>query len=145
MLLSQQIDNNLKKALKDKNEIVVSCLRMLKSALQNEAIARRVSELDDAQTIAIIKREFKKRLDAMSQFQAGKRDDLADKESAEAKILSTYLPPELPEGELAKIIDEVLAGGLNNFGQVMKEVMIRAQGQADGQLVQKLVKNKLGL
>jgi hypothetical protein len=145
MLLSQQIDNDLKNALKEKNASVLSCLRMLKSALKNQAINLRLPELDDAQTILIIKRELKKRQDSITQFTAGNRADLALQEGLEAEILSKYLPPAMSEAVIAEIVDEIVASGQNNFGQVMKEVMLRTEGQADGQLVQKLVKNKLGL
>jgi uncharacterized protein YqeY len=70
---------------------------------------------------------------------------LAAKEIQEAEIIGKYLPPAMSEAELIKIVDEVVASGLNNFGQVMKEVMTKTGAQADGQMVQRLVKNKLGL
>lgn len=145
MSLSEQIENDLKNALREKNESLVSCLRMLKSSLKNQAIEARLAELDDLQVIAVLKRELKKRQDSASQFQTGNRPDLAAKENEEAELIAKYLPPAMPEADLAKVVDEVVSGGLNNFGQVMKEVMLRTGGQADGQMVQRLVKNKLGL
>lgn len=145
MSLVGQIDSDLKTALKEKNEAKLSCLRMLKSAFKNQAIDARVAELNDEQAITVIKRELKKRQDAVSQFTSGNRPELAAKEQEEAQILSQYLPPSLPEEELIKIIDEVVAGGQNNFGQVMKAVMAKVGAQADGQTIQRLVKNKLGL
>ncbi len=145
MSLSEQIENDLKNALREKNESLVSCLRMLKSSLKNQAIEARLAELDDLQVIAVLKRELKKRQDSASQFQTGNRPDLAAKENEEAELIAKYLPPAMPEADLAKVVDEVVSGGLNNFGEVMKEVMLRTGGQADGQMVQRLVKNKLGL
>ncbi len=145
MALSEQIENDLKNALREKNESLVSCLRMLKSALKNQAIEARVPQLDDLQVIAVLKRELKKRQDSANQFKTGNREDLAAKENEEAKIIAKYLPPAMPEAELIKIVDEVIASGLNNFGQVMKEVMTITGAQADGQMVQMLVKKKLGL
>ena len=145
MTLSEQIENDLKNALREKNEQLVSCLRMLKSSLKNQAIEARVPQLDDLQVMAVLKRELKKRQDSANQFKVGNREDLAAKENEEAEIIAKYLPPAMSEAELIKIVDEVVAGGLNNFGQVMKEVMTRTGAQADGQMVQRLVKNKLGL
>jgi uncharacterized protein YqeY len=145
MTLSEQIENDLKNALREKNEQLVSCLRMLKSSLKNQAIEARVPQLDDLQVMAVLKRELKKRQDSANQFKAGNRDDLAAKEIQEAEIIGKYLPPAMSEAELIKIVDEVVASGLNNFGQVMKEVMTKTGAQADGQMVQRLVKNKLGL
>lgn len=143
MSLEQTIDNDLKVALKAKDEIKVSTLRMLRSTLKNLAIEKRKPNLEDDEVIIGIKRELKKRQDSIAFYEQAKRDDLLSKEKAEAEILAVYLPPELSADDIKKIIDEVIAQGHQGFGAVMKEVMNQSKGQADGKLVQQLVKEKL--
>ncbi len=143
MSIIKQIDQDLINAQKAKDETIVLTLRMIKSAFKNQAIELRKPELSEQEAILILRREMKKRLDSISAFNAGKRPDLADKEQTELEIIKKYLPPELSEDDIVRAIDVVLASGVNNFGQVMKEVMIKLQGQADGQIVQRLVKEKL--
>ncbi len=145
MSLQQDIENNLVQALKDKETIKVSTLRMLKSALQNQAISLKKEKLDDQEVLATLRKELKKRQDAIASYKSADRQDLLDKEQQEADILSVYMPAMMSDDDLAKIIDEIIAGGLDNFGQVMKETMAKTQGQADGQTVQKLVKERLNL
>jgi uncharacterized protein len=145
MSLQQDINNNLVQALKEKDTVKVSTLRMLKSALQNQAIALKQTELDDQVVIATLRKELKKRQDAITAYKSADRQDLLDKEQQEADILSVYLPAMMSEDDLTKIVDEIIAKGNDNFGQVMKEVMIKTKGQADGQTVNALVKERLNL
>lgn len=145
MELLTKIEQDFKEALKSKQELKLSVLRMLKTALKNQAIAdkKAETELTEQEILAVLRRELKKRNDAFASFEQGNRPELAAQEKAEAEILSVYLPAAMSEADLEKIVDEVIATGLNNFGQVMKEVMQKTQGQADGQVVQALVKAKL--
>ena len=145
MSLQQDINNNLVQALKEKDTVKVSTLRMLKSALQNQAIALKQTELDDQVVIATLRKELKKRQDVITAYKSADRQDLLDKEQQEADILSVYLPAMMSEDDLTKIVDEIIAKGNDNFGQVMKEVMIKTKGQADGQTVNALVKERLNL
>lgn len=142
MSLEQIIDQHFKEALKSKEELRVSTLRMLKSAMKNLAIEKKVENLSDEDTIAMVKKELKKRQDAIESFKSAGRDDLLSREQAEAEILSAYMPQMMSEEEISKIIDEVLASGISDFGQVMKEVMAKTKGQADGKVVSQLVKQK---
>lgn len=144
MSLEQKIDNDLKAALKAKEETKVATLRLLRSALKNIAIEKRQSELNDQDVLVIIRKELKKRQDSMEAYQKANRQDLFIKEQQEADILDKYLPALLSEEDTKKIINEVFDSGINQFGPLMKEVMTRAQGLADGNLVQRLVKEKLG-
>ncbi len=144
MSLEQTIDSDLKVALKEKNTLKLDTLRMLKSALHNKVIELKKETLDEKEVTAIIQKEVKKRQDSIEAFKQADRQELADKEAQEADILSAYLPEMLSEEEIAKLVDEVISSGQDNFGLIMKEVMAKAQGQADGQVVQKLVKAKLG-
>ncbi|MDQ5970467.1 MAG: uncharacterized protein QG603_244 [Patescibacteria group bacterium] len=143
MSIIKQIDQDLITAQKAKDEVVVLTLRMVKSAFKNQAIELRKPELLEAEAILILRRELKKRVDSIQAFNTGGRPELAAQEQVECEIIKKYLPAELSENDVIKAIDEVLATGTNNFGQVMKEVMQKLQGQADGQLVQRLVKEKL--
>ncbi len=98
--------------------------------------------------IAVVKKLIKQRQDGISQFQQGGRDDLVRKETAELALLKAYLPPEMPEEDLVSAIDSVIAGmgsvTVKDMGRVMKEVMAKTQGQADGKLVSELVRKRLG-
>ena len=143
MSIINQIDQDLIKAQKAKAENELLTLRMVKSAFKNQAIELRKPELDEPEAILILRRELKKRLDSIQAFNSGGRPDLAAKEQGECEIIKKYLPPELSETDINQAIEAVLATGVNNFGQVMKEVMQKLQGQADGQIVQRLVKEKL--
>lgn len=145
MSLNQTIDNDFKNALKDKQTLKLSVLRMLKSALKNEVIARKQAELSDDDIIAVLRRELKKRQDSILAFETAGRQDLADQEKAEAEFIGIYLPALMSEADIEKIVDEVVGSGITGFGLVMKEVMAKTKGQADGQIVQKLVKAKLAL
>jgi len=143
MPLNQDIDQHLIQALKDKDQLRVAVLRMLKSVIHNHLIAQKKSELVDKEVLAVIRKELKKRQDSIESFKQGGRNDLVKQEQEEAEILSNYLPAMLTEAEVTKIVDEVIASGVDNFGQAMKEVMTKTQGQADGKLIQELVKAKL--
>jgi uncharacterized protein YqeY len=145
MSLAQNIEIDFKNALKEQSALKLSVLRMLKSALKNEAIAKKQAELNDEEVSLVLRRELKKRQDSILAFESAGRNDLADQEKAEAIIIEAYLPALMAEVDIAKIVDSVIASGVNGFGLVMKEVMAQTKGQADGQLVQKLVKAKLAL
>lgn len=145
MTLQEKIERDFKESLKNKDEVKLSTLRMLKSALKNKQIELKQADLTEKDFVSVIQKELKKRKDSIDAFRSAGRDELAAKEEAEAKILEVYLPEMMSEEEVSKIVDQVLAQGKDNFGQVMKEVMTLTQGQVDGQLVQRLVKEKLKL
>ena len=145
MSLAQDIEIDFKNALREQNALKLSVLRMLKSALKNEAIAKKQAELIDEEVVAVLRRELKKRQDSILAFSSAGRNDLAEQEKAEAELISVYLPALMAEEDIAKIVEEIIASGVTGFGLVMKEVMSKTNGQADGQLVQKLVKAKLAL
>ncbi len=145
--LTEIINNDLKQAMRDKRIEVVSTLRMLVAALHNKEITLRQAgkaELTDEQAVAVAAGEIKKRQDSIEAFEQGGRQDLADKESGEIKILEKYLPAQLSDEELEKIVKEVIASGADNFGKVMSQVMARVKGKAQGGRVGELVKKMLG-
>lgn len=142
--MKSRIIADIKNAMRAKNELKLSVLRMLSSAIHNKEIEKRAKtgkeeELGEEEIVAAIRTEVKKRRDAIQEFEKGNRKDLADKESAELKILEKYLPQELPDEEIEKIVKEVVAGlgevTVKDFGRVMGEVMKRVKGQASGDRV----------
>ena len=145
MSLEKNLEQDYKEAFKGKKELEVSTLRMLRSALKNLAIDKRVPSLEDDDVLSVIKKELKKRQDSLQSFRSAGREDLAAKEEAEILVLQKYLPAMISEEELDKIIDNVISQGQNNFGLVMKEVVAQAKGRADGKLIQEKVKQKLNI
>ena len=150
MSLQKQLADDFIKAIKEKDQIVVLVLRMLKAAIQNKKIEKKISKndaLSDTDIVAIIKSEIKKRNDSITDYQAGGREDLAAKERAEAVILKKYLPEQMSDEQVREVVQEVItavgAGGAGDFGKVMGAVMAKTNGQADGQLVAKIVKEEL--
>lgn len=143
MSLQTQIDSDLKEALKAKDEAKLQTLRLLSSAIHNEQIAKG-GELEDKDVQAIMKREVKKRKEAFESFKDAGRDEQAAKEELEQQILEEYLPEAMPEEEVAKIVDGVLAANPDgNKGQIIGQVMQKTEGRADGGVVAKLVNSKM--
>jgi len=158
-----QINQNLVTAMKSKDAETTSVLRMLITAMRNKEIGLREKataafvpssvrlsspksgreELSDQQIIEIVMSEIKKHRDSVEAYTQGGRQELADKETREIKILEKYLPEQLGEAELEKIVKEVVASGALNFGKAMGQVMAKVKGQADGGKVGELVKKLL--
>ncbi|TSC74260.1 MAG: hypothetical protein G01um101433_1084 [Parcubacteria group bacterium Gr01-1014_33] len=149
--LQAKIKLDIVTALRSKEELQLSVLRMLAAALQNREIEKHAkisgAVLDEEEVVATVRSEAKKRRDAIEGFKKGGRKELAEKEAAELKILEAYLPQELSEEEIEKIVQDVLGqlGELTqkDFGRVMKEVMGRVKGQASGERVSEAVKKFL--
>lgn len=145
-MLIDQIQNDLKGAMRAKDALRVSTLRLLLSEL-NYARIDKSDDLTAAESIVIVQREMKKRKEAAEGFRLGGREDQAKKEEAEAVILTDYLPAQLTDQDLEKIIDEVLAQtgsvGVSDMGKVIGIVMGKVTGQAEGSRVSMLVKEKL--
>ncbi|MFH0739351.1 MAG: GatB/YqeY domain-containing protein [Candidatus Omnitrophota bacterium] len=148
-MLEEKILNDYKEAMKSQDKIRSSTLSFLRAELMNVAIAKKKKTLDDNEVIAVIKKQVKQRQDSIEQFKQGNRQDLVAKEEAELRILKSYLPPELSDEEVKKIIEEAMAStaavGLKDMGKVMKEVTDKVAGRADGKLVSELVKARLSV
>ena len=146
MSLQQQINNDFITAMKSKDESRLSVLRMLKSALQNYQIAQQ-KELSDDDVIKIIQKEIKQRKDSIESFTSGGRAELADKEKNELKILEKYIPQQLPNEELTKIVETAIietgASAPADIGKVMGRVMPQVAGRTDGGAVSARVKELL--
>lgn len=145
MMLSEKIQNDLKSAMKDKKEKELGAIRMLVAAIKNEEIAKRPGVMEEADVLAVIKREIKKLKDAIEQFVAGGRAELAAQYEGEIKVLSKYLPAEIGEEEVRKVVKEkILAAEDKSFGLIMKAAMAELKGAADGATVSRVVKEELG-
>ncbi len=146
MSLSGKIEKDLKESLKsgDKNRLLI--LRMVKSAVKNKEIEKG-EPLNDEDIQAVFRSFSKKAGESIEQFSRAGRDELAEKEKAELAVLQEYLPKQLGEEDIRKavrdVIDETGAAGVKDMGRVMKAVMSKLKGQADGRLVNNLVKETL--
>jgi uncharacterized protein YqeY len=145
--LRDRINENLTTAMKAKDALRLSVLRMAKTAIKHKEIELR-AELEDAQTIQVLATLIKQRKDSIAQFTAGGRSDLADKEAAEIKIIEEYLPAAVSESEIEKTVDEVLAetgaSSPKDVGAVMKQCMARFAGKVvDGKRVNAAVRSRL--
>lgn len=145
--LVEKIAQDLKEAIKAKNEFRVSCLRVLKAAVTNEQ-GRRTQPLTDEDTQSVIQSLVRKGQEAAVEFRKGHREDMAAKEEGEVKILSGYLPNQLSPAEvetvLKEIIAEVSASGPKDLGKVMKAAMGRLAGKVQGKEVNEIAKRLLG-
>jgi uncharacterized protein YqeY len=146
MSLLQKLDDDLKLALKASDRLKVSALRMVKAALKNRQIDKR-GELSEEDIISVISTLVKQGKESLEQFSKAGRQDLAEKERQELLILQSYLPKQLTTEELDAIIVETLeetsSKGIEDFGKVMRLVMPRVKGAADGKIVNQRVKDLL--
>lgn len=145
--LLEKISADLKSAMRDKAELMVSVLRMLIAAIRNREIAQRDGDkvaLSDVEIQAVIKSEVKKRKDSIVTYEQGGREDLALQEKKEIEILQSYLPEQVSSADLEKIIADVIAASeTKDFGRIMGEAMKQVKGQADGNQVGEMVKRLL--
>jgi len=145
-MLKKDIEQQLKEALKAKDELRLSTLRFLLAALQNEEIAKQ-KELTEEDVVTVVQRQVKQHKESIEAFTKGGREELARKERAELEILKTFLPQQLSSEEIKKMVEETITQlpeqDRNNFGKVMGAVMGRVKGKADGNTVGKVVKELL--
>lgn len=148
MGLREQLDADMKTALRQKEPLKLSTVRMIKSAIQyKETEPGAKGPLDDDAILQVITSEVKKRRDSIAEYEKAGRSDLAAKEQDEIQILQAYLPTPLTEAEVASLVDEAIAEagatGPKDMGKVMKILTPRTQARADGRIVADLVKLKL--
>jgi len=150
MISLAQIESDLTVAMKAKDPIAVGVLRGLKTRVQNERIAKITelegSDLSEAQIIALVRSEVKRRKEAAESFTKGNRPELAQKELSEAGILEKYLPAAMPESELIALVEKEIAENnytVKDFGVAMGKLKAKAGASADGATLAKLLKEKL--
>ncbi len=143
MSLLQKLDDDLKSAMKASDKLKVSTIRMVKASLKNKQIEKR-EELSEDDIVSILSTLSKQRRESIEQFSNAGRDDLADNERQELEILQGYMPKQLTPEELDKIISESIretaSQGVKDMGKVMRIVMPRVKGAADGKTVNQRVK-----
>ena len=147
MTLQEKIQTHLADAMKSKEQLRLSVLRMMKTAVKNKEIDK-MKPLDEGEVIAVLNTLVKQRKDSAEQFRNGGRSELAQKEEAEIKIIEEYLPAAASEDDIRQAIGEAIqetgASSIKDMGKVMKATMARLSGKtADGSRVSQLVKEKL--
>jgi uncharacterized protein len=144
MTLKQQIDEKMTEAMKEKSADTLNLFRMLKSSIKNAEIAKG-HELEDEEVLVVLEKEAKQRRDSIEQYEAGGRADLAEVEKKELAVIEAYLPEKMGEAEVRDAVKAVIAENDGaDFGRVMGAAMGKLKGQADGDLVQKIVREEMG-
>jgi len=146
MEILEKIGSDLKEALKAHEGTKVQTLRYILSQVHNREIEKKGSQgggLSNEEVVEVLRREAKKRKEALEIFRKSGREDLASKEEAELKYFEPYLPKAVDASEIEAAVNEVVSKSGGDFGGVMKEVMAKFKGQADGRLVSELVKKKM--
>jgi len=147
-MLREQLDAELKSALRERHAVRLSVIRQVKAAVLAEETRRTRTTLDDQGIQAVIVKEIKERRESLAEFERAHREDLAEKARAEIQELSRYLPEALSPDELAAIVDRAIqdtgAATLRDLGAVMAKVLPETRGRADGRTVSDLVKARLG-
>ena len=148
--MQDKIQEQIKEAMRAKDTVKLTTLRGMLASFTNEAIALKRKPQDkitDEEAVAVIHRLAKQRKDSIEQFEKGGRKDLADNEKAELKILTEFLPEQMAEEEIRKIVNNKKAEmGINDkskMGQLMGAVIKETKGQADGSLIKKIVEEIL--
>lgn len=146
MNLKGQIQQDANKALKERDTKKLSALRLLLSELHNAEIQKR-EELDDEEVIEVVARQVKKWEEAATEYEKAGHNEKASKERFEADLLKLYLPAQMSEEEIKQVIEQAIeqsgASSMKEMGQVMKLVMPKVKGRADGKQVNELVKAAL--
>lgn len=146
MSLEERLVVEMKQAMKSNEKLKLSAIRMIRSTLKNKEIELR-KKLEDEEIIKVIQAMVRKGEESVEQFQAGGRMDLVEKEKSEIEIMKSFLPQPISQEEILKIIDqsiqETQASSLKDLGKVMKSVMPKIGGKADGKLINQLVKERL--
>lgn len=144
--MRERILEDLKKAMKEQNKKELSVIRMLKGAMQMEELNKK-SELTDDEVIALIAKQIKTRKESIEEFKKGNREDLIKETEEEIDILNKYMPEQLTEEEILKVIneafDKINPSSIKDMGKIMGEVNPRLRGRADMGYVSSIIKNKL--
>ena len=149
MTISEQVDHDIKEAMKARQPDRLGVLRLLKAAIKNASIEKggQAGLLDNTEATAVIRKQVKQRQDSIEGFEKGGRPELADKERAEITLLQTYLPQSLPPDELARLVNDAIAetGATTKaqMGAVMKALTPKGAGRADGRTLSQEVQKRL--
>lgn len=147
MGLKEQVLVDLKTAMKDKDEARLAAIRFLQAAIKNKEIELRPNAISEADIQACIRKMVNQLKDAITQFEQAGRTDLAEKEKSQLKVVEAYLPKQMSREDLEKLISDIIkevnATSIKEMGSVIKTVMAKTAGTADGKMISELVKSKL--
>jgi uncharacterized protein YqeY len=151
-MLVEQLQNDMKKAMKSKDAVRLRTIRSLRSAIMAKEIDMRTdgkASISEEEAMAVLQKQAKQRRDSIEQFIAAGRDDLQAVEEEELVVIESYLPKQLPldevRSEVKAVIEAVGASGLQDMGKVMGQAMGRLKGKADGKLVQQAARELLSV
>jgi len=143
----EKLNGDMKQAMKNKDKQTLSVIRMVKASIQNETIKLGKKTLSEDEELTVLSREVKQRKDSLHEFKSAGRDDLVEKTESELNILQEYMPKQLSNEELEKIvqstIEEVNATSKKDIGKVMSAVMPQVKGKADGSQINNIVQKQL--
>jgi uncharacterized protein YqeY len=146
MSLAEQLNEDMKQAMKSGDKFRLSTIRLIRAAVKNQEIELR-HPLDDSEVIQVVSRELKQRRDSLQDFQRAGRDDLVANVSSEIDIISQYLPEQLTEEEIKVIVKQTMqetgASSKAELGKLMGALMPKVKGRADGRLVNQIVQQSL--
>ncbi|MFO7982203.1 MAG: GatB/YqeY domain-containing protein [Desulfuromonadales bacterium] len=146
MTLKERLNQEMKQAMKARDSLRLTTIRMILTAIKNREIEKK-RELDDREVTAVLSTMLKQRREAADAYRKGEREELAKKEDSEIEILQDFLPTQLSIEEIGKVIDSAIeetgAGSMKEMGAVMKIVSARTAGQADGKVVSEMVRKRL--
>ena len=146
MSLRDQLEGGLKEAMKSGDRVAVSAIRLSLSEIKNAVIDKR-RPLEDNEVVNILRSGVKKRQESIEMFTKGNRQDLVEKETAELKVIERFLPAGIPAAELEALVDAAIAesgaASMKDIGKVMKAVLPKVAGRADGAEINKIVRAKL--
>lgn len=142
-MLKDKLKKNSIEALKNRDSKRVEVLRFLVSLIDKKELQLPVGQMTEADELAVLRKELKNKEEAKEMFIKGNRADLVDQMDYEIAVVKEYLPPEISLGKIEEIVTQIIEEKGNNFGLVMKEVMIKLGGLVDGGMVSKIVKEKI--
>lgn len=146
-MLYQVISNDMKEAMKNHDKETLGTIRMLKSAIDLDRINNKLEEITDDLVIGVVSKQIKTLEATIIEFEKGNRNDLIENAKREINLLKKYLPEQLSEEEVIKIVDDIILGvkpvGIKDMGKIMKEVTPKVKGRYDMAKVSTLIKSKL--
>lgn len=150
MSLNDQFAQDLKQAMKAKDAVRLRTIRSLRAALKEKEIAERrdgEAHLSEEQVLAVVQKQAKQRRDAIAQYEPAGRDDLAAKEQEELEIIEAYLPKQLGDEEIRRVVQEIVAAtgasSMREMGKVMSATMEQLRGRADGRRISEIARELL--
>ncbi|WP_022846944.1 MULTISPECIES: GatB/YqeY domain-containing protein [unclassified Desulfurobacterium] len=146
MGLKERLIKDMKEAMKARDKVKLSTIRMINSLIKNAEIDKR-GELTDEEIVSLLQKYAKQRRESIELYEKGGRQDLVEKEKAELAIVESYLPEQMSEDEIRRIVEEAIAGtgasSPKDLGKVMKVVMPKVKGKADGSVVNRIARELL--